>query len=93
MHNLSMNRLAQYRPASRTFRADAAPRRGLNTGDVVAFRSQGKLLVVTELGGDPAEAGAVHFGFKPSDGADASDKLTHLEIIRQVSPPVCTHIC
>ena len=45
---------------------------------------QGKLLAVTELGGDLAEAGAVHFGFQPSDAADTSDKLTHLEIIRQV---------
>ncbi len=51
---------------------------------VLLPRHQGKLLAITELGGDPTEAGAVHFGFQPSDAADAADKMTHLEIIRQV---------
>ena len=45
---------------------------------------QGKLLAATELGGDPADAGAVHFGFQPTDAMEPSDKLTHLEVIRQV---------
>jgi hypothetical protein len=45
---------------------------------------QGKLLAVTELSPEPAEASTVHFGFQPAQQADASDRLTHLEVIRQV---------
>lgn len=71
--------------ASRTFKPDAQPRKGLSTGDVVALRAHGKLLAVTELSSDPAEASTVHFGLQPSEQADASDKHTHLEVIRQAS--------
>lgn len=47
---------------------------------------QGKLLVVVELGTDPLDPGAVHYGLQPSDAASPADtRLAHLEVIRQVS--------
>lgn len=46
---------------------------------------QGKLLVVVELGSDPSDPGAVHHGFQPAaEGVGVDDRLTHLEVIRQV---------
>lgn len=50
----------------------------------VCSQGGGGLLAATEMGGDPSDASTVHFGFQPSATADASDKLTHLEVIRQV---------
>lgn len=47
-------------------------------------RLQGKLLQVVELGTDPADPGAVHFGFQPCEAPDAGEHwLAHLEVIRQ----------
>ncbi len=133
--------------ASRVFKPDAQPRKGLSTGDVVALRMQarlrqqladrdfarilpdamhhiarmrmllnssteskapgalhsalrslctacifapcraqsGALLAVSELGGDPSDTSVVHFAFQPREGAEPSDKMTHLEVIRQVA--------
>lgn len=69
--------------------AGMAPRQPAPPAPCRLAPTQGKLLAVTELGSDPTEPGAVHFGFQPSEGADAADKLTHLEIIRQVQGSCC----
>lgn len=43
------------------------------------------MLAATELGGDPSDTSVVHFAFQPRDGAETTDKLTQLEVIRQVT--------
>ncbi|KAL4431049.1 hypothetical protein ABPG75_006305 [Micractinium tetrahymenae] len=84
LQTLNMNRQAQYRAAARIFKPDTQPRKGLSTGDVIALRMQGgALLAVTELGGDPSDTSVVHFAFQPREGTEPTDKLTHLEVIRQ----------
>lgn len=68
---------------ARTFKADRSHRLGLATGDVVAFRTKGRLLAAVPVKQRDSEADSVLHILAPSDGADLSDPVAHFEVIRQ----------